>query len=207
LVVVVTVGVLALAIYFFLQQRAAAPPAVEPSASTPAASNPAANATTAASAGATILPFVSVAPTTPVTSVSPSAPPPTAERPTPAPTLFVPPVVSGPGYITFGTTANDQLEITDPKTTFGVDEPIVWSASLSDVANSTDLSILTFRLDATQPTGQLLVRQEPVTPNVQGAHLFLRHVHPIGSTEGAGLYTIEYVRGDQVLAQGSVLVQ
>jgi hypothetical protein len=45
-----------------------------------------------------------------------------------------------------------------------------------------------------------------VTPDAT-AEIFFRRLRPIGVTAGAGLFTIEYVRGDQVLAQGSFLVQ
>jgi len=41
---------------------------------------------------------------------------------------------------------------------------------------------------------------------LDSAHIFLRRIRPIGATEGAGLYTIEYVRGEEVLSVGSFLV-
>jgi hypothetical protein len=114
--------------------------------------------------------------------------------------------VSGPGFITFGTTADAGYHVSDPKTTFAIDEPMVWSAHLSERANASDLRIRIFIQDPTQPSGQRLFREDAVTPDAT-AEIFFRRLRPIGVTAGAGLFTIEYVRGDQVLAQGSFLVQ
>jgi hypothetical protein len=208
LVVVVTVGVLGMAIYFFLQNRPAPPPAsaappsfsatVEPSGEPSATGTPAASATTAPTLPATLPP---TAPPTP--PLQPSG----APLATPLPTPFVPQVVVGPGFITFGSTVNDELEVIDAKTTFGIDEAMVWSAYLSETADSTDLRIRILKQDASQPSGMALLREDAVKPDVTDAHIFVRHLRPLGSTFGAGLYTIEYVRGDQVLSSGSFLVQ
>ncbi len=208
LVVGVTVGVLVVAIYFFLQSRAAEPPPPAPTATATAsaevvesAAPSAAQPTPTEVAGASTAPSPTLAgPTSP-----PTVPP--TDGATPGPTLFVPAVMQGPGFITFGTTADAQLHITDPKTTFAIDEAMVWSAYLTQTANSADLRIRILKLDATQPTGQRLVREDPVKPDVTGAQIFFRRLRPIGASDGAGLYTIEYVQGDQVLSTGSFLVQ
>jgi hypothetical protein len=113
----------------------------------------------------------------------------------------------GPGFVTFGTNADNQLHVTDPKTVFAIDEPMVWSAYLTDLADSSDLRIRILKLDAGQPSGQLLVREDEVKPEATGAQIFFRRLRPIGTTSGPGLYTIQYLRGDQVLATGSLLVQ
>src|SRR5205814_1641229 len=124
-----------------------------------------------------------------------------------APTLYVPAVVSGPGFITFGTIADAQLHVTDPKTTFGVDEPMIWRAYLTQPADSADLRIRIYKLDATQPTGLAFVREDLVMPDVKWVQIFFRRLRPIGTSAGTGLFTVQYVRGDQVLSQGSFLVQ
>jgi hypothetical protein len=203
LVVVVTVSLLGLAIYFFVQARGAEPgPSGTDSPST----------TTVASVAAT---SAAILPVTPGQSVASTLAPPTGAPtpdpsvgppPTPGPTLFVPAVMEGPGFITFGTVADAQFLITDPKTTFGVDEAMVWSAHLTEPESSTDLRIRILKMDASQPTGQILVREDEVKPDAT-AQVFLRHVRPLAPTAGAGLFTIEYVRGDQILAEGSFLVQ
>jgi hypothetical protein len=115
--------------------------------------------------------------------------------------------MTGLGFITFGTTADAQLRVVDPKTIFAVDEEIVSRAYLSETANSSDLMIRILKLDASQPSGQLLVRGEPVKPGATTAQIFFRHMRPLGPALGPGLYTVQYVRGDQILAQGSFLVQ
>jgi hypothetical protein len=121
-------------------------------------------------------------------------------------TLYVPDVVTGPGYITFGSNVDAQLHVTDPKTTFGIDEPMVWSADLTEPANSVDMKIQIFKLDASQPDGQRLVRTDEVKPDATGAQVYFRRLRALGATLGAGLFTIEYVRGADVLATGSLLI-
>ena len=205
LVVGVTVGILVVAIYLFLQSRAAepTPPEVTPT--------PAASAVVVESVAPSVEPspttvaVASITPTPALSSSSPTAPPPNSA--TPAPTLFVPPVMAGPGFITFGTIADSQLHVTDPKTTFAIDEAMVWSAYLTQTANSSDLRIRILKMDPSQPTGQRLLREDLVKPDVVGAQIFFRRLRPVGLSDGAGLYTIQYVLGDQVLSTGSFLVQ
>ena len=204
LVVVVTISVLGLAIYFFLQGSTAAPPG--------ATATPVASATSPESAAPSAQPNPSqIAGTSPTPAPSASGPVPTAAPSgaalTPGPTLFVPTVMQGPGFITFGTTVDAQLHVMDPKTTFGVDEPMVWSAYLTEPANSADLRIRILKLDASRPSGQVLVREDLVKPDATGVQIFFRRLRAIGATDGTGLFTIEYVKGDQILSTGSFLVQ
>lgn len=114
--------------------------------------------------------------------------------------------MSGPGFITFGTTGDANYRVTDPKTTFAIDEPMVWSAYLTETASASDLRIRILVLDASQPSGQRLVREDEVRPDAQ-AQIFFRRLRPLGLTTGAGLFTIQYLRGEQVLSQGSFLIQ
>jgi hypothetical protein len=205
LFVVATIGFLAVAIYFFIQARAAEPP---PPLATPTpvvTSEPSPSPSATPSSSAT-----NVAVTSAPATVGPSEPAVTATPlplTTPGPTIFVPQVLVGPGFVTFGTNADDQLRITDAKSTFGLDEPMVWSAYLTEAANSSDLRIRILKLDASQPSGQALIREDEVKPDATGAQIFFRRLRPLGTTYGPGLYTIEYVRGDQILSTGSFLVQ
>jgi hypothetical protein len=203
LVVVVTVVVLALAIYFFVQARSTPVP---PSATATPAATPATSVVgTAPEASASPIAIGTVAVTPSPVAVTP--PPSTDPTPTPGPTLFIPPVASGPGFITFGTTADAELHVLDPKTTFGVSEPMIWRAYLTRPANSSELQIRIYKQDPTQPSGLALVREDPVQPDVNGVQIYFRRLRAIGAVAGTGLYTIEYVRGDEILAQGSFLVQ
>jgi hypothetical protein len=202
LVVVITVGVLGSAIYILLQERSATPP---PSSSpTPAATSP--TNTPASEPTPTGIVVVSPAATSSAPTIAPTLA--ATDAPiTPAPTIAVPAVQIGPGFITFGTTADASFHVTDPRSTFAIDQPMVWSAYLTETANAADLRIRILKLDPTAPDGQTLIREDPVTPNVQNVRIFFRRLHAIGATSGTGLYTVQYVRGDQILAQGSFLIQ
>ena len=205
LVVVITVGVLGSAIYILLQERSGPPaPSSTPTPAATAGASPTDGPTSAPTA--TAIALVSPAPT----SSAPTIAPPLAatDAPTtPAPTISVPAVQIGPGFITFGTTADASLHVTDPRSTFAIDQPMVWSAYLTETANAADLRIRILKLDPTAPNGQTLIREDPVTPNVHNVRIFFRRIHPIGATGGPGLYTVQYVRGDQILSQGSFLIQ
>lgn len=198
LVVVATVGLLGFGVLTFLQNRAAPPagtraPDVVATATTVGALSPAPTEplATATPGPATPSPAVSVQPTTLLT---------------PGPTVFVPDVLVGPGYVTFGTEADSRLLITDARTTFAPDERMVWSAQLTDVADSTELRIHVLKLDPDAPDGQRLLREDPVRPNARAAQLFLRNVRVASVTDGPGLYTVRYVRGTDILSEGSFLV-
>lgn len=205
LVVVITVGVLGSAIYILLQERSAPPP---PSSTPTPAATAGASPTDAATPGGptpTSIALVSPVPPSSAPTIAPTLP--ATEAPiTPAPTISVPAVQIGPGFITFGTTSDASLHVTDPRSTFAIDQPMVWSAYLSETADAADLRIRILKLDPSAPDGQTLIREDPVTPNVQNVRIFFRRLHPIGATGGAGLYTIQYVRGDQILAQGSFVI-
>jgi hypothetical protein len=205
LVVLGTAGALIFVIITFLQNQANAPvvtlPPVAAATSTlePSGSAGPASPSASASAEASIEPALTPLPTT-----EPAATP--TSGTTPAPTPFVPTVNVGPGYITFGTNSNSQLEVTDPTTIFGADERMVWSAYLIDRANSADLRIVVLKLDPAAPDGQRLVAESDVRPVANGAQLFLRRTRVSTIIDGPGLYTVRYVRGDQIMSEGSFLV-
>ena len=208
LVVVVTVSVLGIAIYFFIQARNNEPAPIStatPSAAAVAASSASPSASLGVEASPTIGP---TSDPTPTPSPAPTAVPitPTPEA-TPAPTFTPPAVAVGPGSITFGTNGDSNYRVTDPKTTFGIDEPMVWSAYLTQPADSADMIIRIWRLDSPDQAEPLLVREDAVTPNVRGVQIFFRRLRPIGASAGPGLFRIAYIRGDQVLSEGSFLVQ
>jgi hypothetical protein len=195
LVVAVSAGLLVVGVYVFLQSQGGNRPISTPSrapetfapGSTPGAS-------------ASFLAVGSLSPSPMPTGLS-------SPGPTPLPTLYVPEVVTGPGYITFGSNVDGQLRVTDAKTTFAADEPMVWSADLTQPANSTDLKIQIYKLDASQPSGQRLVRTDDVKPDATGAQVYFRRLRPLGAALGSGLFTIDYVRGQDILATGSFLIQ
>lgn len=198
LVVVATVGLLGFGVLMFMQNRAAPPAATQA---------PVVVAT------ATIVAALSPAPSSPVATATPALATPTAATSleptgliTPAPTVFVPQVLVGRGYVTFGTEADSRLLITDARTTFSADDRMVWSAQLTDVADSTELRIHVLKLDPDAPDGQRLLRDDPVRPKVQAAQLFLRNVRVQSITDGPGLYTVRYVRGTDILSEGFFLV-
>lgn len=193
LVVVVSASLLLLGVYVFLQGRAGAP-------------------SSSASRAPTLAPGTTPAATSSLVTGSgfSSSALPTSESSgavTPAPTLYIPAVVTGPGYITFGSNVDAQLRVTDAKTTFAVDEPMVWSADLTQQANSSQLKIQIYKLDAGQPSGRRLIRTDDVQPDATGAQIYFRRLRPLGATLGTGLFTIQYVRGEDVLATGSFLIQ
>jgi hypothetical protein len=206
LVVVGTVGLLGFGIVTFLQQQAPIVPPTSTASPSPVAAggaspeaSPAGSAAASPTAAAT-----AVVATLPPASVDPSAQP-TAEITAP-PTPFVPAVNAGPGYITFGTESNSQLQVTDPKTVFGPDERMVWSAYLTDTANSADLRIVVLKLDPEAPDGQRQVAENEVRPVANGVQRFLRRLRVATIIDGPGLYTVRYLRGAEIMSEGSFLV-
>ena len=199
LVVVATVGVLGFGLILFLESRnnPGSPAPTNPGLSSPGASP----ATPGLSPGASVP--ASAQPTIGPSSAPTSSPPPTA---TPAPTVFVPDVQVGPGYVTFGTKTNGRLDVTDPRATFGPSETMVWSAYLAAPADSVDLEIRILKLDPVAPDGQRLVRVDPVKPKATNAQRFVRTVRVKRVLAGPGLYTIQYVRSGEIVAEGSFLV-
>ncbi len=140
---------------------------------------------------------IPTAPSSPTDAPATSAPP----TGTPGPT-FTPVVNEGPGWITFGTTVNHSLHVTDPRATFSAAEPrIVWSAHLSSPANGTDLSVLIFKLDASASGGEKKLWDTPVHLNVTDAAIFQSYLRT-RALSGPGVYEVRYVRGAEILAHG-----
>ena len=71
-------------------------------------------------------------------------------------------------------------------------------------ANSVDLRVQIFKVDETASTGERLILDEAVTPLVQQAQVFQRRIRPSEVLEGVGVYVVRYVRGTEILSQGSV---
>jgi hypothetical protein len=150
-----------------------------------------------------------------VATLLPTVPPsialPTASAVAPAtaiasPVASVPPpqVHIGKGFVTFGTQSDSRLHILDPRASFSMSERIVWSAYLSQRADSAELRVHVFKVDGTPPTGERLIADEAVTPLVQGAQIFERRISPADIFEGPGIYVVRYVRGTDILSQGSL---
>lgn len=221
LVLVVTVSVLGVAVYMFVQSRGsdAGPSGASPTPTIAAGSGaPSGHPSSSPSGGSSGKPSASATATAvAVVTLDPGTPDPVAtlagltptDDPalTPPPTAVVPPVMAGPGFITFGTRADAQYRIVDAKTMFGLDEPMVWSAYLTQPANSVDLRVRILIADPSQTTGERLIREDAVKPDARAVQIFFRRLRPIGVTAGSGLFTIQYVLGEQVLSQGSFLVQ
>jgi len=143
-------------------------------------------------------------------SRTPSAPLPTPSTipatPTPAPTIVPPLVQIGPGYVTFGSHADHTLHIIDPRSVFDINERIVWSAYLSEIANSEELHIQVLKLDQDVIGGETLITDEPVTPLVTNAQLFQQKIRPQQDLSGPGLYVVRYLRNTDILSEGFFLV-
>jgi hypothetical protein len=143
-------------------------------------------------------------------SRTPSTPPPTPSTipatPTPAPTIVPPLVQIGPGYVTFGTHADHTLRIVDPRSVFEPSERIVWSAYLSEIANSEELHIQVLKLDQEVIGGETLITDEPVMPLVTNAQLFQQKIRPQQDLSGPGLYVVRYLRNTDILSEGFFLV-
>jgi hypothetical protein len=153
-------------------------------------------------AGATSAPPPSVAAT--VSALPTLATVPASFLPTAPPGSQPPLVQIGPGYVTFGTRADTELRIVDPSASFAIGDRVVWSAYLTDRADSADLRIQVFKVDGTPPTGERLVLDAAVTPRVRRAQIFQRRIRPSEALDGPGLYVVRYVRGTDILSQGSL---
>lgn len=150
--------------------------------------------------------FAPTLPPAPTPSPTPSpdvtalpSPEPTAPPSAPA-TPFVLEVREGPGFVTFGTQNNSSLRITDPRTSFGTDQRIVWSAQMIEPANSADMRIVISTFDPAT-SAERSVRTSEVRPNVQGASTFLASVRS-SRLDGPGVYVLRYLRGEQVMSEG-----
>lgn len=143
------------------------------------------------------------------TPAAPSPPPTATSSPAPSAetTPFVPQVQVGPGYVTFGTKTNSQLRVTDPQSAFDIDQRMRWSAHLTQPANSAELRVHVSKADAAAEGGERLIRDEEVKPRVTGAQIFAKTLRPSRYLEGPGLYVVRYVRGEEVMAVGSFLIE
>lgn len=193
-ILLLTLGVLAAGAVAFMGDRAAAP------LPSPVRSAPVAGASTAPTSP----------PTSPPTSratASASAQPtvtPTGSAPVPtiAPTSVPPLVQIGEGFVTFGTRSDDQLHVIDPRSTFGVDERIVWSAFLIAPADSVELIIRILKIDSAAIGGERLIAEAAVTPLVRNAQIFRSRIWPQAGLDGPGVYVVRYVRGEDVMSEG-----
>lgn len=149
----------------------------------------------------------SVAATLPLSTPSSSALASGSPTPTePAPSLTPPPVQEGPGFVTFGTMADEELRITDPRTTFTAQEQVVWSAYLTRPADSAELRIQIVKADPEATNGEREVANEAVTPIVEDGQIFQRRFRPRGLLDGPGIYTVRYLLGEEILSQGALQV-
>ena len=156
-------------------------------------------------AGAVVNSPRSFSPTPLAPSPSPSLPPspdfsPSPE-PSPEPTAFAVEVREGPGYVTFGTQSDSNLRITDPRTTFQVDERITLSAQLTEPTGSAQMTIFFFRYDP-ETDEEELVTEQRVRPRVASASTFLRNLRASNALDGPGIYVMRYMRGDDVMSEG-----
>jgi len=142
---------------------------------------------------------------TPLTTPTPTSTPAGSGLPaTPTPTA--PLIAVGPGFVTFGTRADSELRIRDPRTSFALEERITWSAYLIDAVNSADVRVLIIKDDPAAPGGERLIRTDEISPRVTDAQIFVRRIRPDRLLDGPGVYTIRYVRGDRLLSEGRFLV-
>jgi len=185
-ILLLTLGVLAAGAVAFMGDRGAIP------SSSPGRSAPVAVATASLPTNQPTL-----NPTTGPT-VAPSG----STTPTVAPTSVPPLVQIGEGFVTFGTRSDDQLHIIDPRSTFGLDERIVWSAFLTQRADSLDLRIRILKMDATVIGGERLILETEVTPLVRGAQIFESSIRPQAALDGPGVYVVRYLLGEDVLSEG-----
>ena len=141
----------------------------------------------------------------PSQSVLPSTPGVTASAQLPSPPASGQPQVQvGAGFVTFGTQADRQLRIVDPGSSFPIDARVVWSAFLTAPADSIELRVQIFKVDGTPPNGERLITDDAVAPVVRGAQIFQRRIRPADTLDGPGIYVVRYVRGTEILSQGSL---
>jgi hypothetical protein len=162
---------------------------------------------TAQAVGASALPTESAAVGSATPSPAPTALPTTGTIPpttvaSPAATIVPPLVQIGEGYVTFGTHSDNQLRITDPRSVFAIDERIVWSAYLTELADSEELHIQILKLDDTVLGGETLISDDAVTPIVHGAQIFQRRLRAQSTLDGPGLYVVRYLRNTDLLSEG-----
>jgi len=185
-ILLLTIGVLAAGALAFMRDSPAA--TASPRRTTAVAASPAAPSAT---------PVPTLSPTaTPASTAPPSG------SPTPLPTNPPPLVQIGEGFVTFGTRADNSLHIVDPKSVFRLNERIVWSAFLSERADSLDLLVRISKMDSTQIGGELVISESPVTPLVRNAQIFQNRIRPGADLDGPGIYAVRYLRGEEIMSEG-----
>ncbi|HUR16240.1 MAG TPA: hypothetical protein VMZ33_03045 [Candidatus Limnocylindrales bacterium] len=194
--IALTLGLLGVGIVAFLDRQN---PSATPGRSAVVAASVSFLPPTIAPSGATTLP-----PATPTPLVTPTGETPTPTGPAPSTTPL--PVQEGPGFVTFGTQADEELRITDPRTTFTMQEQVVWSAYLTRPADSSTLRIQIAKADDSTPNGERQVVDAEVTPEVVDGQIFQRRFRPNRLLDGAGVYIVRYVAGTEILAQGTIQV-
>jgi hypothetical protein len=193
-ILVVAVGLLAAGAVAFMNAPSASP-TLRPTAIAALSPTPSSDALpTALPTGTALTPTLT---TTPVSTGS-------GQPPGPSPTA--PLIGVGPGFVTFGTKADSELRIKDPRTSFKMSERITWSAYLIDPVNTADVRVLVLKDDPAAPGGERLVRTDEISPQLTDAQVFVRQVRPTRLLDGPGLYTIRYIRGDRLMAEGQFLV-
>jgi len=110
----------------------------------------------------------------------------------------------GEGYVTFGTRADDSLHIVDPRSVFRLNERIVWSAFLAERADAVDLLVRISKIDSNAVGGERVISDAPVTPLVRNAQIFQNRIRPGTNLDGPGLYSVRYLRGEEILSEGIV---
>jgi hypothetical protein len=145
-------------------------------------------------------PSPSISPSPSPSPTPPPTPPPTPS-PSPAPTPFAVSVQEGPGYVTFGTEADSDLRIVDPRAVFELGERLTLSAQLLEPAGSSELDIEVHKYDPATDSEEL-VAEFDVTPRVSSASTFMRRLRTDRALDGAGFYVVRYVRGTDVLSEG-----
>jgi hypothetical protein len=114
-----------------------------------------------------------------------------------------PPIIQvGPGFVTFGTRADNEQRILDPSTSFTSRDRIVWSAHLLETGSVSDVRVLIIKADPIAPAGERLISDEGVQSSASDAQVFVRRIRPQRFLDGPGFYTVRYVRGDRLLSEG-----
>jgi len=164
------------------------------------------SATPSPSADPSVLPS-GASPTPALSTIPPTAGPSLSPTPSPSPTPFVPTVQVGPGFVTFGTRSDADLNIVDARSAFRPGETITWSAHLSEPANSADLQVRVLKLDPDVDSGERLISESGVRPRVEGGQRFERKIRPARALDGPGIYVVRYMRGEAILSEGYFLVE
>jgi hypothetical protein len=150
-------------------------------------------------AGVSPAPQITPSPLPATPPPSPTLPP--TPEPSPEPTPFTIEVREGPGYVTFGTNVNNNLRVTDPRTTFELGERMTISAQMIEPAGSAEMVIHFYRYDPDTDEEEFIVEQA-VRPRVASASVFSRNVNTGNLFDEPGFYVMRYLRGDEVMSEG-----